>query len=277
MNFGLGVLAGVVATFVTGAIVYSLRYILGNYVGYLIIEKILIRFPTSRNLSGIWETEFWKAGGSHKEIAKVSQLFDRVWGVIEFRKDGNLRKYRMGGTIKEGVLSATYDIMSPKNVLDRGSFTLVLSKDGKSMEGCYSWTDDNDQVPQGNKYVWVRPLYKGTNGLRIKQSKIHGKGVFTTKEIPRGSDVSYFDGYEVEHDTRHSLTFDGCKIEPTGPLQFLNHSCDPNCNFRGRTLVARKRLRMGDELTIDYLATEEHLSHPFKCKCGCTTCKRKIG
>ena len=71
----------------------------------------------------------------------------------------------------------------------------------------------------------------------------------------------------MENDTRHSLTLEGHKIEPTGPLKFLNHSCDPNSHFQGKKLFTNKDVKQGDELTINYMATETRLSRPFKCKC----------
>ena len=123
MQFGLGVLAGIVATMLAYAIIYAGRYFIVTYVGYLLLERIFIRFPSPRNLSGIWETEFWVGDNSNTEIAKVSQLFGHVWGIIYFRTDGTLRKYKMKGNIKEGVLVATYEIDIPRETLDRGAYS----------------------------------------------------------------------------------------------------------------------------------------------------------
>ena len=114
------------------------------------------------------------------------------------------------------------------------------------------------------------------NNIRVGRSLIHGKGVFANKEYPAGSDVAYFEGYEVDHNTRHSLTFNGKKIEPTGLLKYLNHSCDPNSYFHGRTLVTKRKVEPGEELITNYLETEDNISHPFKCKCMVSNCKKKI-
>jgi hypothetical protein len=269
-------LAGIVATTIVTGIGYLFRFFIVVRIGHYLIEKVLICFPQHRNISGTWETEFWKDDRSYNEIARISQFFRTVWGVIEFNKQGQLRKYRMAGRIRENVVSATYEIVSPTEPLDRGSFTLALSQDGVKLQGCYAWTDDESPVPQGNKYVWIKPGHLSTDGIQIRRSSVHGKGVFANKEYPEGCEVAYFRGYEVYKDTRSSLTLEGRKIEPTGPLKYLNHSCNPNCYFRGRTLVTKRRVLPGEELNVDYLASEESLRYPFKCKCQNAECKKTI-
>jgi hypothetical protein len=56
------------------------------------------------------------------------------------------------------------------------------------------------------------------------------------------------------------------------PFRFLNHSCDPNAMFRGRELVAIRRVPRGDEITFDYNTTEWELATPFPCDCGALRC-----
>lgn len=277
MAFGTGLWVGILATVIATILIYVLWHFIVVSIGRFIIQKVLIRWsPGSRNISGTWETKFSKGHKSYDEIARVSQLFGKVWGIIEFRKDGQLRKYRMTGSMKENILSATYEIESPKEPLDRGSFTLALSSDGTRLDGCYAWTDDRSPVPSGNKYVWINPIYFDIDSIEIRKSPIHGKGVFANKEYPAGSDITHFRGYEVDKDTRHSLTLENRKIEPTGPLKYLNHSCDPNCCFRGRTLVTKRLVQRREELTINYRKTEDHFSHCFNCKCGSSNCCKKV-
>ena len=280
MGFGLGVLAGIIATIIAGIIWDPLKYLVFAHLPQFFIEKLVFRLPRlprDRNLTGTWETEFEKDGIAHYETAIVSQLFGRVWGIIEYHKQYDsgrrLRKYRMTGSVRENILVATYDIVSPKQPLDRGSFTLEFLLGGTKLEGCYSWTDDSSREPKGDKYVWTRL------DIRVKKSRIHGKGVFAEEEYQVGSEVAYFRGYEIDYDTRYSLTFEGHKIEPTGPLKYLNHSCDPNCCFRGRTLVTKRQVEQGEELTVDYSETEDgnKVSYPFKCNCGSGNCRKDIG
>lgn len=275
MNIGSVIGFGVLTAIIAAILIKLFGHVLVVQVGRYFIDKI-INIPQSRNISGVWETEFWKSGHSYKEIAKVSEILGKVWGTVTYQKGAQKRKYRMTGSIKEGILVATYEIVSPREVLDRGSFTLALSKDGSTLKGCYSWTDDDRTAPKGNRYIWTRPAQRGLNGMQVRKSKIHGKGVFANREYPDGSEVGEFEGYEVEKDTRHSLTIGGHKIEPTGPLKFLNHSCNPNSYFKGRKLITNRDIKQGQELTINYLATETHLTHPFKCKCNTKECSRRI-
>jgi len=271
------VLITVISTFVASFIVYLFRHFFIVRIGHSLIEKVVVRLPQSRNISGTWEAQFHKGEEYYTETARVSQLLGKVWGTIQLDK-APMRKYRIAGNMREGVLVASYEIREPKEILDRGSFTLRLSPDGQSMHGCGSWTDDETTVPQGHEYTWTKPLYRGIDGIRIRKSPIHGKGVFANKQYSPQAKVAHFDGYEVERGTRHSLTVEGRVIEGTGPLRLLNHSCSPNCYFEGRTLVTKTAVGQGEELTINYLECETagRLRHPFKCKCKCSNCLHKI-
>lgn len=271
------VIVTVFATIIVSFLLYFFRYFLIVHIGHYLIEKVLICFPQSRNISGTWEAGFQKGEETYTESAKISQLFGKVWGTIRLYKAPE-RAYRMTGSIREGVLVASYEIVEPKETLDRGSFTLRVSTDGLKLEGCGSWIDDEQTVPQGHDYIWMKPLYRGINGVRIKKSPINGKGVFANMQYPPQTEITYFDGFEVEHGSRHSLAIEGRNIQGTGSLRFLNHCCNPNCYFKGRMLVAKREITVGEELTIDYLELETpgHLRHPFKCKCKCENCRQNI-
>src|SRR4051794_27287941 len=56
--------------------------------------------------------------------------------------------------------------------------------------------------------------------------------------------------------------------------RYVNHACDPNAEaalVRGRMIYrALRRIRPGEEITIDY--GEEHLQLYFKQGCKCTAC-----
>jgi hypothetical protein len=116
----------------------------------------------------------------------------------------------------------------------------------------------------------------GRHGVHLVKSTAKGWGIYARKLYRPGQILGFFGGYPVNEDTRNSLTLDGLKIEPTGDLKFLNHSCSPNAAFRGRWLVTVNRIMPGEELTIDYLATERTISHHFVCKCGSETCRGTI-
>ena len=104
-----------------------------------------------------------------------------------------------------------------------------------------------------------------------------GQGVFAAHPISRGENIGSFEGTVVDHPTQHSLTLEGVIVESTGPLRFLNHSCAPNAFFTGRWLTAAHSISTGEEITIDYLATEKIISNGFMCRCGSTKCRGWIG
>jgi len=131
------------------------------------------------------------------------------------------------------------------------------------------------QLPKGTNMCGQN--YSTTDEIEVRESPIHGNGVFASKEYPAQSDVAYFEGDEIDHDTRHSVTLDGHKIEPTGLLKYLNRSCDPNCGFRGRILVTKRQVHAGQELTIDYRETEGNsITYHFTCNCRSANCRRRI-
>lgn len=113
--------------------------------------------------------------------------------------------------------------------------------------------------------------------IEVKESTIDGFGIFAMTKLIRDQPIAYFDGYEIDHDTRYSLVLkDNLKdkrIEPTGLLKYLNHSCAPNAHFRGRWLFALRDISPNEEITIDYIANEGMISYHFKCNCGAENCR----
>ena len=105
------------------------------------------------------------------------------------------------------------------------------------------------------------------SGLEIRKSKIHGQGIFATEALPKGTVVERLDG-EPKHYSRISSalllrrsfevskdTYVVAKKESVGWL--LNHSDRPNCNYniRTRKITTTRRIRKGEELTLDYHET----------------------
>lgn len=65
----------------------------------------------------------------------------------------------------------------------------------------------------------------------------------------------------------------------------MNHDCDPNCEIKGRNIVATKYIQADvDEITVDYescpeviLSKEDLIAHVFTCVCGNDNCRGEIG
>ena len=76
---------------------------------------------------------------------------------------------------------------------------------------------------------------------------MHGLGLFATEDIPPGYDF----GVSHVEDSRFP---DGYVRTPLGA--FINHSYTPNCTMPETEgiyrLISAKKVKKGDELTVDY-------------------------
>lgn len=132
--------------------------------------------------------------------------------------------------------------------------------------------------------TWFHPT------LRIAPSPIHGTGLFTMSAIPAGDVVMVWGGdvYSRE-DLLNGRVPGGCSysfidddVLMTGPEDdmdyFVNHSCDPNVWMADEvTIVARRDIRAGEEITGDYAVWE---SDPGvlveRCACGSLACRGRV-
>jgi hypothetical protein len=79
-------------------------------------------------------------------------------------------------------------------------------------------------------------------------------------------------------------------IDPDYPNQYLNHSCNPNSGIKGTirtkdngeditgkyTIVALKKIKEGEEITIDYSTIEGDDLWEMECNCGEKNCRKTI-
>lgn len=136
-----------------------------------------------------------------------------------------------------------------------------------------------------NKKTWVTPKVK------ISISKLGGRGMFAIRNIAEGEKVVVWGGNYVGHDEamlakdRGMLVMqwddDLYSVEERGDddSYFINHSCDPNLwMVDAVTLVARRNISLGEELTADYAlweADESYVSQ-WSCTCGTTLCWGRV-
>lgn len=102
--------------------------------------------------------------------------------------------------------------------------------------------------------------------------------VCTTKELLKKSKkfpqllthpIEIYDGLFLVPPEYHSLE----------KADRFNHSCDPNAGIKGQILlVARRKIRAGEEICFDYETAEIGKSDgtPFYCNCGSKSCRKKI-
>lgn len=125
--------------------------------------------------------------------------------------------------------------------------------------------------------------------VSTRKSKIAGRGVFADEDIKKGEYIMPLKGklihkkYQKARDYHHSseqswvpVTFDWW-INPSFPIKFLNHSCNPNAGFKTpRRLYAMKQIQKGEEITVDYSTIEYTPFWQIKCNCGSVHCRKII-
>lgn len=134
------------------------------------------------------------------------------------------------------------------------------------------------------KESWMSPK------VEIRESGI-GKGMFAKEPINEGEKVVIFGGDTCNTEEAKAWEKKGKLImqwdddlwtyEDKGDddTYFINHSCDGNLWMEGvSTLVARRDISQGEEVTADYALWEadENDIKPWDCHCGSPLCRHKI-
>ncbi len=96
--------------------------------------------------------------------------------------------------------------------------------------------------------------------VEVKQSHIHGLGLFAARKFRKGELIGHYEGPEVtEHqDGDHVLwVFDEDEgreygVDGKNETRFVNHSRRANAHFNGLELMATQAIRPGEEITHDY-------------------------
>ncbi len=128
--------------------------------------------------------------------------------------------------------------------------------------------------------------------VKVKDSKVAGKGLFSAQPIASGETVmrikgevfslrKFFAATQAIRDNTIRIA-ENNYISPAGEMAlYLNHSCNPNCKIvkRGEHLylVALKDIPANKELAFDYSTTIAQDDYwIMKCSCGTKQCRVKI-
>jgi SET domain-containing protein len=137
-------------------------------------------------------------------------------------------------------------------------------------------------------------MVKVNRWCRVRRSKIHGNGVFAIRDIPKGTDIIEYTGKIVskKEGTRRAReqdehlgavyvfglnnTKDVDGFDCGKGAQYINHSCDPNCesiNYDDEEIwiQAMRKIKKGEELTYDYGFNDDG-----NCMCGSKHCRGKM-
>lgn len=90
--------------------------------------------------------------------------------------------------------------------------------------------------------------------VAVKNSNIHGKGLFALKNIKKDQLIGHFKGKKTSKTSAYVLWIDTHhSIEVEGLLKYINHSKQPNaCYYDDLTVVALKDINKDEEITHDY-------------------------
>jgi SET domain-containing protein len=140
----------------------------------------------------------------------------------------------------------------------------------------------------------AKPLFE------VRRSGIHGRGVYATQRIPKGTRIVEYLGDRISHeeaddryaakgqDDGHTFLFvvsDEVVIDAGvggNAARFINHSCKPNCDTvieDERVFIeALRTIAPGEELAYEYGLTWESTDDPeelanYACRCGAPTCR----
>jgi uncharacterized protein len=153
---------------------------------------------------------------------------------------------------------------------------------------------DQSQPTRGGPPIVTSPL------IEVRNSPVHGRGVFAAKHIPKGTRIVEYLGDRVshkaaddryeDHDENDNHTFlfivDKNTVIDAGvggnDARFINHQCEGNCESvienRRVFIDATRDIAPGDELGYDYEIGREKDDPPnvdeiYACRCGSPKCR----
>jgi uncharacterized protein len=126
----------------------------------------------------------------------------------------------------------------------------------------------------------------------VRESPIHGKGLFARQAMAAGEIVAVKGGHiltgsewgilEKELGSAEIQIADDLFIGPVarsereGSMLYTNHSCEPNIAIHGQNVfVAMRDIGPGEELTHDW-ATTDDMEYEMECRCGRQNCRRLV-
>ena len=137
--------------------------------------------------------------------------------------------------------------------------------------------------------------------IKVKNSKIHGKGVYARKDITKGTRIIEYLGIKISKEDSEKIYEKQLELHKKNPsktgsvyifdvdehhdldgdvwwnrAKLVNHSCSPNCEALTEddgtiALYSMKNIKKGDELFFNYGYTvDTYEDHP--CRCGSKNC-----
>jgi uncharacterized protein len=126
----------------------------------------------------------------------------------------------------------------------------------------------------------------------VRESPIHGRGLFATADLVKNEIVAVKGGHIVTREQLREITArlgpveiqigDDLFIAPVTDeerelsMLYSNHSCDANIGVRGEiTFVALRDIGADEELTHDWCVTDDD-DYSVKCNCRSSNCRGTV-
>ncbi len=122
-------------------------------------------------------------------------------------------------------------------------------------------------------------------GIYAKQNISEGEVIFSSEEkahrlVTKKFVEQNWKPGEIENFRRYAwpLSEEVYILWDTKPSEWApqNHSCDPNTQYSGLNVIAKKEIKKGEELTLDYTSFLNNEMESFICNCGAPNCKKVI-
>jgi len=89
--------------------------------------------------------------------------------------------------------------------------------------------------------------------VEVKQSDIHGKGLFSTEKIRKHTVLGKCQSTKTKEQNSYTLWLGNEMVDVTCDFKYINHSKKPNViYYDDLTIVALRNIKAGEELTHKY-------------------------
>lgn len=108
-------------------------------------------------------------------------------------------------------------------------------------------------------------------------SKIHGLGIFTSRDIREKEEFYIVPTNQVFHKATPKCAYIGNNtwVSDEQVLNYVNHSCEPSALLKVMNtprLISRRLIRAEEEITVDYNLTEQG-GNKVPCNCRSQNCR----
>jgi D-alanine-D-alanine ligase len=172
-----------------------------------------------------------------------------------------------------------------------------------SPDGTHGWQSATSEISDFRKMlldqidISIARRIKQANPIEIRFDPASGFGLYAATYLPKGTIVVANEGgshrlisnvHVAQHWSAQERTVFGQYAWPMNtrvsvvwsdkPNQWKpqNHSCDPNTWLTGLNQVARRDIKRGDAITLDYATFCGPLSNAFTCLCSTPSCRMTV-